>query len=72
MVHKSPLRSSSLVRGSEDFGCQPQVSVRDQLNLGVVTRFYILGLTLVNDKTSCFFEAKRGSGSRRRGPITLE
>jgi len=71
MVRKTPLHSGSLVRGSKDFGCQPQVSVWDQFDLGVAMRFYILGLTLVNNKTSCFFEVKGGSRSRQRGPITL-
>ena len=65
MVHKAPLNSSSFVRGSEDFGHQPQVSIQDQVDLGVVVRFHIIGLPLVNNKTSCFSESKGASRSRQ-------
>ena len=71
MVHEAPLNSSSFVRGSEDFGCQPQVSVQNQVDLGVAAGFHIVGLPLVNDKTSCFLESKGASRLRRRWPIAL-
>jgi len=61
MIREAPLHSSSLVRGSEGFGRQSQVSVRDQMDLGVATRFHIFGFPLVNDKTSHFSEAKGAS-----------
>jgi len=71
MVCEAPLNSSSFVRGSEDFGRQLQVSVQNQVDLGVAAGFHIVGLPLVNDKTNCFSELKGASRSRQRWPIAL-